>query len=357
MGRTPARRWSLDARLRGLAITEERTLAGRLAGALYLTAAVTVTTLLFVPHVENRHWPVVLAVSVFGAVWGTACLTVVPWSRIPPWVSHMSSASGLPCVAIVMAATGGASSPARFYFLFTLVYATYFYPPREAWPYILGIVGVLALPLAYDHLAVAHGIVPELVVLVPTYTVLGLLIMAGKSVLVNLREQAKDLALHDPLTGLANRRALMDELHRLVTGGRREADAFGFVLLDIDNFKHANTVFGHQGGDDVLRATGAALDETARGEDVVARLGGDEFAVIVRHVDAKAMADVSERLLAAVRRASSPKTELRVTASAGWACYPGHAPSVEGLIAVADRAMREAKTRGKNQSLSALSAG
>jgi hypothetical protein len=116
-------------RLKGLEISEERDLAGQVAGLLYLTAAPTVAVMLVLPGVETRHWAVVLALAAVGAAWGLACLRVIPWRTAHPAVSHFSCFLGLPITAIGMAATGGAHSPARFYLFFIVVFCGYFYPP------------------------------------------------------------------------------------------------------------------------------------------------------------------------------------------------------------------------------------
>jgi diguanylate cyclase (GGDEF)-like protein len=207
-----------------------------------------------------------------------------------------------------------------------------------------------ALPLAYDSGAVASGYVAEVVVIGPSYAVLGALLIAGKSVLVTLREEARALSLCDSLTGLDNRRSLMDELDRHL-GGRRVREGIGLVLLDLDNFKDANTRFGHQGGDRVLVATANGLRGAARERDVVARLGGDEFAVVAFDVDDERMREVAERLLAAVRRAHEDLglPGLALTASAGWARTARDARTVEELVAVADHALRSAKRVGKDR--------
>src|SRR3954451_10462288 len=229
-----------DERGWGLAISEERRLAGRVAGGMYLVAAFTATLLLFLPRVEPGSPPVIVVTAAFGLVWGVLCLTLVPWERAHPLVSHFSTSMGFPASIAVVAATGGAQSPARYYGLFILVYAAYFYSSREAWPYVLAVVAMYALPLTYDHGTVAAGYLAEVVVLGPSYIVLGALLIAGKKVLVSLREEAHALSLRDPLTGLDNRRALMDELARHL-GGRRGRERVGLVLLDLDNFKDANT--------------------------------------------------------------------------------------------------------------------
>jgi diguanylate cyclase (GGDEF)-like protein len=342
-------------RLGGLAISEERRLAGRMAGALYLVGAVTALVLLALPHVPRGHWPVIVACSAVGFAWGTACLTVIRWETCKPALSHFSSSMGFPLTIAAVAATGGTSSPARFYGLFILVYAAYFYAPREAVPYVAGVVLMHAAPLVYDHGALHSEFLAELIVMAPSYVVLGGLLIAGKAVLVELRDHATALAHRDSLTGLANRRALMETLERHV-GGRRLRENLGLVMLDLDNFKDVNTQFGHQGGDRVIAAAAHGLLSAARETDVVARLGGDEFAVVATDVDEHALRELAERLVAAVRNAFDGLNMpgLRVTASAGYAGTPHDALSVEGLIAVADGAMRTAKLVGKDCAVAPL---
>lgn len=341
--------------LHALKISEERTLAGKVAGAMYLTAALTVAAMLFLPGVETSHWQVVVAVAGAAALWSLVCFVLIPWERVHPLISHFSTFMGYPATAVVVASTGGVDSPAIFYLLFIVVYCAYFYRPKEAWPYLVGCIAVLALPLTYDSGAVEGGLLAQLIILGPTYLLLGGLILAGKRLLVDLRDEARDASLHDPLTGLANRRALMAALYSHV-GGERAGDATGLLLLDLDDFKDANTVYGHPGGDQVLRETARALKRAARESDLVARLGGDEFAIVALGMDERGMRVLSERVLWAIREADAklelPEFQLR--ASAGWALYPKDADTVDELIAGADLAMRGAKVSGKDRSVSPL---
>lgn len=341
--------------LHALNISEERTLAGKVAGAMYLTAAICVAGMLVMPGVETTHWQVVVAVSGVAAIWSLVCFTVIRWESAPPAVSHFSTFMGFPATAIVVASTGGGRSPAIFYLLFIVVYVAYFYRPREAWPYLIACVVVHGLPLAYDHGAVDEGMLAELIILGPTYLIMGALIIAGKRLLVDLRDDAREASLRDSLTGLANRRALMDRLYSRV-GGSREADATGLLLLDLDDFKDANTIYGHPGGDQVLRETARAIKSVAREGDLVARLGGDEFAVVAHGISEHGMRVLSGRILWAIRDADAklelPEFQLR--ASAGWALYPKDADNVDELIAAADLAMRGAKLSGKDRSVSPL---
>ena len=341
-------------RLRALEMIEERALGGRLAGMLYLTGAITATAMLAIPGVDTRHWRIMLVLAGIGLAWALACFFLIPWERAHPLVSHFSCALGFPITAVAVASTGGAESPAVFYLLFIVGYCAYFYRRREAVPYLFACIAVHALPLLYDPDAVSEGLVAQLLILGPTYLLLGGLIIVGKERLVELREEARRLSLADPLTGLANRRALIDTLEAATAGGRAD-DPVGLVLVDLDGFKEANTMYGHPGGDLALIATAVALRTAARGEDVVSRLGGDEFAIVSRGVDADGLESLAERALAAVREAGTqlkgmPGFELRC--SVGCALYPFDAHDVNELVATADLCMRGAKATGKDRSLS-----
>src|ERR687894_977951 len=113
--------------LKALAISEERRLAGQLAGLMYLCGAMTAPLVLLLPGVERDYWYVVVGISVVGALWGLSCLFVVPWERAHPLVSHLSASGGFPITAAAVAATGGRGTPARFYLLYIVVYCGYFY--------------------------------------------------------------------------------------------------------------------------------------------------------------------------------------------------------------------------------------
>jgi diguanylate cyclase (GGDEF)-like protein len=341
--------------LRALAFHEERRLAGLVAGGLYATGAATATAILLLPGVPKAHWRGMLVLALVGMVWGAVCFAAIPWERAHPLVSHLSSAMGFPITALAVAATGGANSPARYYLLFIVVYCSYFYPPSEAIPYLVGCVAVYALPVLYDSGAVDEGFVADLAVMAPTFLVLGGLIIAGKRLLVELRDRADELARCDSLTGLANRRAFADAL-AAQQGGRRADDVFGLLLVDLDGFKDANTLYGFPAGDDVLKETAAALRSTTRPADLVARLGGDEFALLIRGASEQRMQTLANRVLGALR-AADEKLELtgfRLSGSVGWALYPQDAETGDELVAAADLALRGAKATGKDRALSPL---
>jgi diguanylate cyclase (GGDEF)-like protein len=339
-------------RLRALDIHEERTLAGRVAGIMYLAGAATGSLLLVLPGIPTTHWRVTLAVAFLALLWGSLLLFVFDWERVHPALSHFSCALGYPLVAVVTATTGGAKSPADVFLFFTIFYAAYFYPLREALPHLFACLVVEALPLLYDPAAVADGLIAELVVLAATYAILGGLIFSGLRVLVERREAERALSLRDPLTELANRRALMNLLiAQADTPRERASDTLGLVLVDLDHFKNANTIYGHTGGDRVLCATARAVTAAAREGDLVARLGGDEFAVACPGMTDAGLEELGERVLAALRGADAEleMPDFELTASVGSALFPRDAASPEQLIEAADRHMRAAKAGGRNR--------
>jgi diguanylate cyclase (GGDEF)-like protein len=327
--------------LRALSITEERELAGRVAGVLYLTGAITVSLLPLMPGMHVRHVPILLGIAALGALWGLACLFAIPWQRAHPLVSHFSSASGFPLTAVAMALSGGSQSPARFYILFIVFYCSYFYPPREALPYLVGCVVVLMLPLTYDHDAVSDGLLGELLVVTPTIFVTGRMVTAGKQVMLGLSSR-------DPLTGLLNRRAF-NGFMREQLGGRRSTGPIGLLMVDLDDFKGVNTRHGHPAGDEVLRQTGLGLRSAVRSGDVVARLGGDEFALVVPGADEASMRRLASRIPAELARARARLDlgDYQLTASLGWALAPRDAGSPDDLVEAADASLRGAKADQK----------
>ncbi|MFW5728503.1 MAG: diguanylate cyclase [bacterium] len=152
----------------------------------------------------------------------------------------------------------------------------------------------------------------------------------------------------DPLTGLANRRHIDDQLHREVNRSRRYGLEFSILYADIDNFKKINDNFGHATGDAVLRAFADHLRERLRGEDVAGRYGGEEFVVLMPRTSMDG-AHCLARRLAEGFAAREIHADRRVTFSGGIATYPRHGAEVAALLAHADKGLYRAKMMGKNQ--------
>lgn len=173
-----------------------------------------------------------------------------------------------------------------------------------------------------------------------------LLVVIGlyrSSRLVALEQHA---ALHDGLTGLANRRQLDERLETLMRDDRHQ-DPFALLIMDLDRFKEVNDQLGHQVGDRLLQEVGNRLLQM-EGLDLAARIGGDEFAFLVRHtIEVDVLLDVGERL---VQEVAVPYVvndiRLAIGASVGVATYPDHGTDTSTLLRRADTAMYAAKRSG-----------
>jgi serine/threonine-protein kinase RsbW len=179
------------------------------------------------------------------------------------------------------------------------------------------------------------------------------LALQGSLVLVRLRLQAelRRLALHDPLTGLANRQLLHDQAERARLAAARSGRPFALIFFDLDGFKQINDRLGHQAGDTVLGEVAGRLQAAVRAADAIARFGGDEFVVVCEDAGPDAAAAIAERIRAAV---AVPLTDvaLPVTASVGVAVIDGSRAgtvTTDHLLQRADEAMYASKNSGRDR--------
>ena len=158
-------------------------------------------------------------------------------------------------------------------------------------------------------------------------------------------------AMHDPLTGLANRNLLHDRLEQAIQQARRSSGQVALAFIDLDNFKVINDSLGHAAGDQLLIEVANRLRAILRGVDTVVRYGGDEFVLIIgEQASAEATGQLLERLLASIQAPwRLAGHALRINCSVGVARYPQDAGDLEGLLRVADMAMYHAKESGKGQ--------
>ncbi len=156
-------------------------------------------------------------------------------------------------------------------------------------------------------------------------------------------------AQHDPLTGLVNRRRLIEVLHELLIGRRHRDRRFAIMFIDLDGFKAINDTHGHEVGDRVLVEVARRMRRVARDYDLVSRVAGDEFVVVLRNVldSAEAEAAARRQLRALATPIRIGQYEERVSASIGVA-IPGPEDTVESLLRVADQVMYVAKSAGGN---------
>ena len=163
-----------------------------------------------------------------------------------------------------------------------------------------------------------------------------------------IRARLEHQAQTDPLTGLFNHRAFHERLRQALADASRSHHAVSLLMLDIDDFKRVNDVYGHGAGDEILRSLADTLKDAVRTSDVVYRLGGEEFAIVIASRSAQNAEQLAHRLVERVE-ATEFVPAGRVTISVGLARGPEHAMNPRELIACAEAAMMTAKARGKNQ--------
>lgn len=172
------------------------------------------------------------------------------------------------------------------------------------------------------------------------------LLIVGERVNRDLRTQA----LHDPLTGLYNRRAFEEiALHQL-SAAARSKKTLSVLMFDIDHFKQVNDRHGHPVGDEVLKQTADALGRSLRDEDFLCRWGGDEFCALLPHATRDQAREAAERALRALE-SSEIKVDGRhipITISIGVACDDGSSQQFPSLVELADAALYRAKESGRN---------
>ncbi len=166
-----------------------------------------------------------------------------------------------------------------------------------------------------------------------------------------LYEQSQQLAFTDPLTGLANHRALQENLKKLLEESRKTGSVISVIMLDIDHFRQFNERFGHDIGDLALKTVAKAIHQSVRSIDHCSRYGGEEFTVILPKTPYDIAQLVAERIRQAIAAATLQidSETMHITASLGFASYPQHAQKQEDLLKRADIALYESKHNGRNR--------
>jgi diguanylate cyclase (GGDEF)-like protein len=170
---------------------------------------------------------------------------------------------------------------------------------------------------------------------------------AANETLRRKNEELERLSVTDGLTGLFNRRRLMEAVADEARRSQRLKHTFALLMVDVDHFKKYNDSFGHLAGDGVLSRVAALLREATREVDHVARYGGEEFLVMLPETGMPEALEIAERIRA--RIADEVLPGRRTTVSIGVAEFPLHGDSPEQVIAAADEALYEAKREGRNK--------
>lgn len=234
-----------------------------------------------------------------------------------------------------------------FNMIATFIYAGYFFRRVALGITLLLGTGIALATLFVEPASQTPHIGAFLVVYIPTFILMALLLHLQNTETLDALHEAKRRAMEDPLTGLANLRALEREASKRFSQKSRSGrqGVSGLILIDLDNFKSANSKHGHVGGDHALRMIAHQLLRIKKKDSLVARVGGDEFAILVRAESRACIEETAEIYRAAVRAASSimEMPGVEIDAAAGCALFPEDGRDLSELLDKADREMYAAK--------------
>lgn len=169
---------------------------------------------------------------------------------------------------------------------------------------------------------------------------------------LDLRESLRQQAIRDPLTGLYNRRYLLEIIAHEIGRAARRKKKMGLLMIDLDHFKKFNDDYGHDTGDFILSEFGRLVKKLIRQEDIPCRYGGEEFTILLPEADLKQTQIVGEKIRTCVREHNflyNNEFYSPITLSIGGAVYPDNGGSVGELLKLADNALYQAKKSGRDQ--------
>ncbi|HMJ49857.1 MAG TPA: sensor domain-containing diguanylate cyclase, partial [Burkholderiales bacterium] len=169
---------------------------------------------------------------------------------------------------------------------------------------------------------------------------------------LRLRETLRQQSIHDPLTGLHNRRYLQEVMQRELARTERKKSVLAVIILDVDHFKHFNDTHGHEAGDAVLRNLAQLIERQIRGSDIACRYGGEEFILVLPEASlsiARQRCELLREAALGMRLTLNGQTLGPVSISLGLALFPQHGNTPEQLIQAADVALYRAKQAGRNR--------
>jgi len=161
--------------------------------------------------------------------------------------------------------------------------------------------------------------------------------------------ELQELSITDGLTGLSNRKHLMETLATEVARACRLERSFSLMMIDIDRFKQYNDIHGHPAGDRLLTTIASLFKNLIRSIDYAARYGGEEFLLLLREAGAESALQAAERIRMRVAAERFTAGQAEITVSIGVATFPEHGDTLEAIIASADAALYDAKRRGRNR--------
>jgi diguanylate cyclase (GGDEF)-like protein len=278
-------------------------------------------------------------------LWGTKVRG--PWTR----AQMIEAAALVLCVVVLALAVFGGRSPSgvknyplEFLCVPFFVWAAFRFSPREAATAIVVVATIAMWGTLHGYGPFVRGNRNESLLLLQAYMVVTSVTTLALAALVAERRAVEDrlrqLAVSDPLTGLANHRQLAYAVDAEIKRSQRTERGFALVLLDMDGLKPINDHYGHVVGSLALCRVAVALFGSCRGVDTAARFGGDEFALVLPETDVAAAWHVARRI---AQRVAQDGEEPALSVSIGVAVYPRDGDTVDDLLAAADRSLYESK--------------
>ena len=276
------------------------------------------------------------------------------------WTVAQALEAGLLVVCLVLAGLvvfGGLfpsetkNYPLEFVCVPFLVWAAMRFGPRETATALLLLSGIAIWGTLHGLGPFARGTPNESLLLLQAFLCVLSITKLTLAALVSERreaeEQLRQLAVSDPLTGIANYRKLFAALDEEIRRGERSLRTFTLLLLDVDHLKRINDRYGHLVGSRALCRVANALRASCRATDTAARFGGDEFALVITESDETAAWKVADRVCEVL---AGDGESPQVSVSIGVAVYPAHGESADALLGAADRALYAMKARGRTLS-------
>jgi diguanylate cyclase (GGDEF)-like protein len=269
-------------------------------------------------------------------------------SRVSRAMLRVALAWGSTLIAAVAYFSAQSPSPLVFFFVWVVLYSSYFFTTRQT------AFQVLYVAVAYGALLIARtpksGAAEWWLVGMGTLLVAAVLIGSMRERVEQLISRLYDAARTDPLTGLSNRRAFRELLDLEIERARRSGTQVTVVVGDADRFKELNDRRGQAVGDEGLRRIARVLDSNKRALDALARVAGDRFALILADADQHQAFAKAESLRDRVRDEFEADT-IPLTVSFGVASYPQHGETAASLVHAADTALRAAKQSGRDRTV------
>ncbi len=320
---------------------EDRALIARSLAFLFLGGATLSVIWLVLPHNASTVDAGVIVMTV--GAYAVGLMLFFGFDHLPPIVLKASISAATVVITGAILANHENGSAYAFYYFWATVYAFGFFSLRQA----LGqtaFVGVAFGAVLIIQRDIWHEEPARWLLVLGTTIAAGLLVRF-------LTGSLRHRSLHDPLTGLANRRLYLNELDEALESASEEGrtGSVAVLFLDLDGFKYVNDSLGHHVGDGLLTAVGERLQATARPEDLTARFGGDEFALLCRDVGEESDAlGIGQRINEALTESFQVGDhELHISASVGVAISGRSGCDSGTLLRDADAAMYAAKARGR----------